>query len=410
MRTQLDAMFRTYVESGLVAGAVCDVRQRGIPLYRRSCGFLDLETKTSVKDSSVYKIFSMTKPITAALIYKLEEKKTIELDDPIHKYLPVFKKLKATRAGSLDPADWKPLERDVTIRHLLLHTAGFTYSFLGRTPLHRRYEALAIHARPDPAVPAPQTMAEVMERLASLPLLTQPGVQWSYGVSYDVLGAIAEAVTGEQLGRVMHSELLGPLGMTDTGFADDTFLRGRASRIATSYTTASAGSAPVAECGSGGAAYHGGAVHYGGGGLLSTADDYHRFLSMLLAQGSHEGRQLLSPLAVRLMTTAPQLPAGVPVRGGQALSFRRLGGYAPTAGGTAALLNPAASAAPGRAGEFTWEGSESSHFFCDPATGLAAVWLCQLRPLNTYPLLDDLKRAVYGAAAQLPSPPAAAAP
>ena len=389
-------MFETYVESGLIAGAVCDVRQNGNVLYQRSSGYLDLESKITIANDSIFKVFSMTKPLTAALIFQLEEQKLIRLEDPLHKHLPVFKDLKVTRAGSLDPADWKPPERDITILHLLHHTAGFTYSFLGRTPLHRKYESLAIHARPGPSVSAPQTIYEVIERLASVPLLYQPGSQWSYGVSYDVLGAIAEAASGEQLGSIMYSNLLGPLGMTDTGFADYNYLRGRAARIATSYVTSGAGSPPTAESGSGSAAYHTGGLHYGGGGLLSTANDYHRFLEMLLAGGVHDGRQLLPPDAVRQMISAPQLPSGVPVRGAQALSFRQLGGYAPTAGGGAALVDPGASAAPGRAGEFTWEGSESSHFFCDPATGLAAVWLCQLRPLNTYPFLADLKRAIYG--------------
>lgn len=194
----------------------------------------------------------------------------------------------------------------------------------------------------------------------------------------------------------MYKYLLGPLGMKDTGFADKSYIHGRAGRIATSYATTAAGSIPIAETASGSAAYHTGGVHYGGGGLLSTADDYHRFLAMLLSGGKYNGEQILAPDAVRQMISAPQLPSRVPVRGAQALSFRQLGGYAPTAGGGAALVDPAASAAPGSAGEFTWEGSESSHFFCDPATGLAALWLCQLRPLNTYPLLADLKRAIYG--------------
>ncbi len=394
LRIRLNAMFETYVDSGLLSGAVCDVRQNGREVYKRASGYLDLKENTPISHDSIFKIFSMTKPLTAALIFKLEEQKLLSLDDPLQKHLPIFKDLKVTRAGSLDSADWTAPDRDITIRHLLYHTAGFTYSFLGRTPLHRKYELLAIHARPGPSVSAPQTLSEVIERLASVPLLYQPGAQWSYGVSYDVLGAIAEAVAGEELGKAMYDHLLEPLGMKDTGFADDSYMRGRASRIATSYSTTAAGSAPIAETASGSAAYHTGGVHYGGGGLLSTAEDYHRFLGMLLAGGKCDGKQILPPDAVRQMISAP--PSGVPVRGAQALSFRQLGGYAPTAGGGAALVDPGASAAPGSVGEFTWEGSESSHFFCDPSTGLAVLWLCQLRPLNTYPFLADLKRAIYG--------------
>jgi CubicO group peptidase (beta-lactamase class C family) len=307
---RIHKLIQEHVDKQQIAGAVVLVQQRGRPVHYEAIGKADVESKTPMTRDSIFRIASMTKPITSVAIMMLVEEGKLHLDDPLSKLLPEFTDmmvLVANKEGSNDK-DYRLIKADrvIIIRHLLTHTSGITYRFFGRPHLGKLYAEAGVS---DGLAETAGTIGENVKRLAKLPLLHQPGTAWEYGLNTDVLGRVVEVASGKSLDASFRERLFKPLQMHDTGFLVPNEKR---SRLAALYTPDDkkiirrVGNGPV----------HAGSLVYsatyptadnnhsysGGGGLTSTARDYGRFLQMLLNRGELDGKRLLKPETVDQMT------------------------------------------------------------------------------------------------------------
>jgi CubicO group peptidase (beta-lactamase class C family) len=389
---RIDARLARYVDDGGLAGWLVTVSRHGKLAHVSAYGQRDREQGLPVETDTLWRIFSMTKPITSVAAMMLYEQGALQLTDPVSKYIPSFANLRVYAGGS----DQKPLTVPATepmrVWHLLTHTSGLTYGFLRVNPVDAIYRAAGFEG---PARPG-MDLAAACDGWAALPLLFQPGAEWNYSVSTDVLGRVVEVASGQSLDAYFTDHILGPLGMTDTSFwVDDE----RASRLAALYGL-----------GPGGAVVTVGAPwdHHrvkpemlsGGGGLVSTAADYHRFLQMLLDHpgapaGELDGVRLLSPRTVRYMGRN-HLPGNLDV----ATFGRPLDAEAPMYGsgfglGFAVVTDPAALKVDCSPGELSWGGAASTIFWLDQAEGLTVSFFTQFIPSNAYPLRSQLRQLVY---------------
>jgi CubicO group peptidase (beta-lactamase class C family) len=379
-----------YVDDGRLAGWQVLVSRRGKRVVSATYGLRDKEAGLPVEPDTLWRIYSMTKPVTAVVAMQLYEEGAFSLNDEVGKYLPAFADMRVYRDGPPDKPKTVPATEPVRMWHLLTHTAGLTYGFTRTTPVDEIYRL----AGSDFAQPAGMDLAALCDLWASLPLLFEPGTGWNYSVAHDVLGRVCEVLTGKPLDRVFDERLLVPLGMSDTRWWVD---EADASRLAALY-------APMPGSGE--------AVRYdvigshalkpptwlgGGGGLVSTAHDYDRFTRMLLGGGELDGTRILSPRTLRYMTRN-HLP------GGALLTSLARGQFAETSYdgmgyglGFGVLVDPVALKVPASAGEFTWGGAASTAFWVDPAEQITAAFYTQLLPSSTYPVRSELRQLVYTA-------------
>ena len=351
---RLGSVMRGEIERGRIPGAVALIARRGRLAYFDSYGRLDPARVEPMAKDSIFRIYSMTKPIVSVAAMMLWEEGRFLLSDPIGKFLPELGTLKVavTRGSELDLVD---AERPITIQDLLRHTSGLTYEFRGNGPVHKKYMAERIYSRN-------QSNADQVATLAKLPLVHQPGTQWEYSRSTDVLGRLVEVLSGLTLGEYLQQNILGPLGMPDTAFHVPA---PKHARLAEAF-------AKDPDTGSGVQLIN---VHdapkfeSGGGGLVSTAGDYARFLQMLLNRGKLDGVRLLSRKTIELMT-ADHLG---PITGAPDLL---LPGYG-FGLGFAVRLEPGISHVPGSVGQYFWGGLAGTTFWVDPAEELFAVMLIQ---------------------------------
>jgi CubicO group peptidase (beta-lactamase class C family) len=362
------------VDKKRIAGAVVLVARHGKIAFLESFGKLDLKSGTPMRPDAIFRIYSMTKPITSVAALILVEQGKIKLDDPVGNYLPELKNLRVY-AGKDQTVEAK---RPVTIRDLMRHTSGFTYGMPNGSAVDRLYIKNNV---------GQGTLADMVKKLGTLPLQDQPGARFNYSVSTDVLGRVIEVVSGEPLDRFVRERIFVPLDMRDTGFtiADD-----KLDRFATAYARDSKGvlhpiDAPATS-------------HYrkqprffsGGGGLVSTARDYCRLCQMLLGGGELDGVRVLRPDTVAQMTSN-HLPA-------DALPLR-LGGF-PLHGfgfGLGVMMKLEDKAHPTRLdGEFSWSGSASTYFWVAPKPERILIILQQLEPLDLSTQLS-LKPAIDAA-------------
>jgi CubicO group peptidase (beta-lactamase class C family) len=347
------------VERGEAAGVVSLIARHGQIVHFESSGVLDLETMRQMPRDAVFRIASMTKPITAAGVMVLFEEGHFLLDDPIAWFIPEFAATRVYVSAEL--------ERPITIRHLLTHTSGLTYptSINPPSPVSELYDRELIF-RWD------ELLVDKIQRLAALPLEHQPGAAWTYSMSIDVLGRLIEVVSGQSLDDFLRDRLFTPLHMPDTDFSVAPV---NADRVATVYTLSAGGLEPVT-------------ANFlekptqrpqflmGGGGLASTAADYARFACMLVGGGELDGVRVLGRKTVELMMSCQmrldQIPFAPPDWG------HRLG-YGMALGGRT-LVDVAAAGLPGSAGSFTWQGAFSTDFWADPREGLVGVVMLQRAP------------------------------
>jgi CubicO group peptidase (beta-lactamase class C family) len=360
------------ISRGRVPGAVALVARHGRLAYYESFGALRPEGAPMAKES-IFRIYSMTKPIVSLAAMMLWEEGRFLLSDPIGKYLPDLaeRKVALERGGEIELV---PAAREITVQDLLRHTSGLTYEFRGSGPLHKMYMAAKIYSRN-------QTNAEQVATLGKMPLLHHPGTYWEYSRSTDVLGRLIEVLSGLTLGEYLKRYLLTPLGMTDTGFyvpAHDH------DRLAEAFpkdpdTGGSVQLINVTDVPK---------FESGGGGLVSTAGDYARFLQMLLNYGTLEGVRYVSRKTIELMT-ADHLG---PISGAPDLL---LPGYG-FGLGFAVRLHAGISHVPGSVGQYFWGGLAGTTFWVDPAEQLFAMLLIQAPGQRDYfrTLFRDL---VYGA-------------
>ena len=381
-----------YVDEGLLPGWLVAVSRHGRLAYLATHGSRDLEAALPVELDTLWRIYSMTKPITSVAAMMLYEEGALELADPVGRYIPSFGDMRVYSGGSdLRPVT-TPATEPVRIWHLLTHTAGLTYGF------HRVHPADALHraAGFEWATPPGTDLARACDIWAGIPLLFQPGAEWNYSVATDVLGRVIEVVSGQRLDEFFATRVLGPLGMTDTGFYAPP---DQLPRLAALYTRGPDGKATRIDS-LGEKARAKPDMLGGGGGLVSTAGDYHRFTQMLLHRadspaGELDGVRLLSPRTVSYMARN-QLPGGVDLE-----TFGRpLFAEAPFRGigfglGLAVVIDPVPGNVVCSAGELSWGGAASTSFWIDPAEELTALFFTQLLPSSSYPLRPLLRQLVY---------------
>ena len=391
---RLDRHFRRYVDDGRLPGWLITVSRRGLLVHVSCYGSRDLEAGLPVETSTLWRIYSMTKPVTSVAAMMLYEEGAFELTDPVSAFIPSFADVRVYAAGSDARPVTVPAAEPVRIWHLLTHTAGLTYGWHRVHPVDARYRADGFEW----GSPAGLDLAQCVEAWAGQPLLFQPGTEWNYSVATDVLGRVVEVVSGQALDEFLASRILGPLGMTDTSFWA---AEPEAGRLGALYTPGPGGRAVPLE-GMGRAARHRPAALSGGGGLVSTAADYHRFTQMLLGRpgspaGELDGVRLLSPRTVAYMTRN-HLPGGADLE-----HFGRpLHAESPMRGvgfglGFAVVIDPVAGKTLSSPGEFSWGGAASTAFFADPAEQLAACFFTQLLPSSAYPIRPQLRQLVYQA-------------
>ncbi len=392
---RIDRHFARYVDDGRLPGWLVTVSRGGRLVYVSSYGSRDLEAGLPVEPGTLWRIYSMTKPVTSVAAMMLHEEGAFELTDPVSAFIPSFADARVYAGGSDQRPVTVPATEPMRIWHLLTHTSGLTYGF------HRVHAVDALYraAGYEWGSPRGADLAQACDTWASLPLLFQPGAEWNYSVSTDVLGRVVEVVSGQPLDEFFRSRIFGPLGMTDTMFhvgEED------ADRLAALYTRSPEHGRAVRLDAFGAAIRTPGVMLSGGGGLASTAGDYHRFLQMLLATdgspaGELEGARLLSPRTVRYMMTS-HLPAGLDLE-----AFGRpLFAEAPFRGvgfglGFAVVMDPAAGKVVCSTGEASWGGAASTAFWLDQREELTVSFFTQLLPSSAYPLRPQLRQLVYQA-------------
>jgi CubicO group peptidase (beta-lactamase class C family) len=384
--------FRGYVDDGRLPGWLITVSRHGRRAYVAAHGSRDLEAGTPVETDTLWRIYSMTKPITSVAAMMLYEEGGFELTDPVSRFIPSFGNVRVFDGGSDLKAVTVPATEPVRIWHLLTHTSGLTYGFHRAHPVDAMHRAAGFEWDWPPGT----DLAQACDIWAGLPLLFQPGTEWNYSVSTDVLGRVVEVVSGQRLDEFFASRIFGPLGMTDTSFwADD------ATRLAALYTRGRDGRAARLDA-LGDAALSPPTMLSGGGGLVSTAADYDRFTQMLLNRpdspaGELDGVRLLGPRTVRYMARN-HLPGNLDLK-----TFGRpLYAETPFLGvgfglGFAVTIDPVPGKIISSEGELTWGGAASTAFWIDPAEELTVSFFTQLLPSSSYPIRSQLRQLVYQA-------------
>jgi CubicO group peptidase (beta-lactamase class C family) len=351
-----------------------------------------LQWSSGVAEDAIFRIASMTKPITSVAFMQLVEQGKIALTDPVAKYIPEFAKLGVFVGGGGDvPFMTRTPSTQMRVVDLLRHTAGFTYSFQEQGNVDAAYRKTELESW------TKNTSQSVIDTLAHIPLEFDPGTQWNYSVATDIVGILLERISGLSLPEYFQMHIFAPLGMTDTFFqvpAD------KAARIPEGFGfDPEAKMKLIDKAGTDSMWAKGWSFNSGGGGLASSVADYHRFCRMLLNGGAFDGAQILSPKTIELMT-ANHIP------GGQDLTqmSKSLFSEAEMAGigfglGFATTIDSAATLAPCSNGDFYWGGMYSTAFFVDPVEDIIMIFMTQLLPSTTYPVRREIKTMIYSALA-----------
>lgn len=384
------SLAENYVATGAIPGALLMIWRRGALVHLDMAGHSDLARGQPVREDAIYRIYSMTKPVTSVALLMLLEDGKIALDDPVSRFIPGFAGL-GVHAGGGEPFSTTAPSRPMLVIDLLRHTSGLTYGFHNRTPVDAAYRRLNIGAADTQG-----RLAAMIAQLETLPLEFSPGEQWNYSVATDVAGYLVEKLSGMTLGDFFRNRIFLPLNMHDTGF----FVPAeKLDRFTTCYQVeggrlvvqddarASTFAAPPR-------------LESGGGGLVGTAGDYMRFCRMLLNGGSLDCAQMLSPKTMALMTMNHlphdrQMTQMMPATG----LFDETGYSGVGFGlGVSVTVDLPATRLPGSVGEFAWGGAASTVFFVDPKEDMAVVFMTQvLGAPERVRLRRDLRTLVYGA-------------
>lgn len=387
---RIDAFVKErYLDSGKLPNAQLLIAKDGEIAHFSSQGPAR-EGGKAIDEGSLFRIASMTKPITSIAFMQLLERGLVSLDTPVHHVLPEFRDLAVYNGGGAGvPFLTKPCERPMQMVDLLRHTSGLTYSFQNRSNVDAAYREGKLenwHGNHD--------LDGFIAALGKIPLEFSPGTAWNYSVSTDVLGAVVQRLSGQGLGDYFRQHIFAPLKMDDSFFAVPA---DKTDRLTDCHTFIPGKGRVLYDRGAESAWSHAPKLVSGGGGLVSTALDYHRFCSMLLNGGELEGERIVARKTLQLMTLN-HLPDG----GDLASWSKSLFNEATNAGvgfglGFAVNGNVAATLIPGSVGEFYWGGMFSTAFFVDPVERLHMVFMTQLSPSSTYPIRRELKTLIYSA-------------
>ena len=378
-----------WVDSGKLAGMVACVMRRGELAFAEVVGQADIERNKPMRPDTIFRIYSMTKPLTSTAIMMLYEEGRFQLDDPISKFIPAFANPRVMVGGSRGKIETVPAEREITFRDLLTHTSGLTYGFMESNPVDALYRGkdgigdfLEIQT----------SLKELVEKLAGFPLIAQPGKAWNYSVAIDVLGYLVEAISGQPFETFMVEKILKPLGMHDTNFfvPED-----KHDRLAANYSVGPSGKLKLIDDPAKSRYRAPRAVNSGGGGLVSTAADYLRFCRFMLNRGELDGVRLLGRKTIELMTMN-HLDGDMADMGTPRFSESTYTGIG-FGLGFSVMIDPAKAQIVGSPGEYAWGGAASTAFWIDPAEDMAVVLLTQLMPSSTYPIRRELRVLTYQA-------------
>lgn len=386
---RLDALMQGYVDRGTYAGINTVVARRGTVVHAGTYGWSDREAGTPMAADTIFRLYSMTKPIICTALMTLVEEGRLTLVDPVAKHLPAFAavKVRAPDGSLVDPA------RPMTVGDLMAHTSGLTYHFLGDSPVSKMYDDVLVQRADVP-------LAEAIDDLARFPLAAHPGARWIYSVGIDVAARLVEVVAGRSLGEVLRERLFEPLGMADTGFGVAESARGRLAAmygrpdlLRPGVTSPNAlvawaqGENQRVDVSRTYPADRADIFQRGGHGLFGTTGDYFRFAQLLCNGGTFEGQRIIGRKTLELMH-ANRIPAAMlPLEiGGLPLTGYGFGL------GSRVLLDVATSAAPGSAGEFGWAGAAKTHFWVDPKEEVVAVFMAQ--SLMSFDVPEIAMRAV----------------
>jgi CubicO group peptidase (beta-lactamase class C family) len=384
----IDAHLQKYVEETKLAGTLLLIARNGVIAHFEPHGFADRERRTPMTRDTLFRIYSMTKPITSIALMQLYERGLMQIDDPVEKYIPEFADLRVFSMGSYPDFVTRRPDRAMTIRDLLSHQSGLTYGFINRTNVDAAYRKLDIGGGSNG-----RTMKDMIRELAKLPLEFSPGDNWNYSVSTDVCGYLVEVISGQRFDEYLAEHVFQPLAMSDTFFSVPAE---KAHRLAANYQAGADGLRLIDDPAT---------SEYlkpqtmlsGGGGLVSTATDYFRFAQALCNDGELEGQRIIGRKTLELMTSN-HLP------GGTDLMHHALGRWAETTFsgigfglGFSVTLDPAQAQVSGTPGEFSWGGAASTTFWVDPLEDLVVVFMTQLMPSTQYNIRRELRAMVYAA-------------
>lgn len=376
-----------HIEAGRYPGLQVTVARHGHVAFRQSFGLTDLGRARSTTEDTIYRIYSMAKPVTAVAFMTLHERGVFQLGDPVSQYVPEWRDQCVWVGDDEAAMVTEPVRRPVTMLDLLRHTAGLTYGE-AQHPVDELYRAAGVRdlGNPDDA-------ETFLKKLGGLPLIYHPGERWGYSIATDVCGALVEHFSGMRLGDFLEAEVFRPLGMVDTSFAIE---GDRVDRLAACYRKGTGGEFVLTDDPPTTEFRNQGRFQSGGGGLLSTSDDYLRFCEMLRRRGTLDGHRVLGSRTVAFMMQN-HLP------GGQDLSNLARGMLSGEAGigighglGFAVRLSDPSKGYLGN-GEISWGGAASTFFWLDPREDLIVIAMAQLMPSSAYNLVGELRSIIYAA-------------
>ena len=378
---------RRLVNDGKLPGAITLVARRDRVAHLHVGGQADVARGVPLAADTIFRIYSMTKPLTTTAMMMLYEEGRFQLDDPIHRFLPCFADMRVYAGGSRGKIDSVPAERDITFRDLMTHTAGLTYGFMEAHPVDALYRAHGVDFQTSDA-----TLGEVVARAAALPLIAQPGRAWNYSIATDVLGHLVAVFSGQDFASFLQNRVLGPLGMVDTGFHVPAE---KLPRFAANYMRGADGGLVLVDDPQNSVFGAPRKIASGGGGLCSTLADYLRFCRMMLGGGALDGVRLLGRKTVELMTSN-HLGGDMAALGTPRFSESTYAGIG-FGLGFSVMLDPAKAQIAGTPGEYAWGGAASTAFWIDPGEQMIVILLTQLSPSSTWPLRRELRVLSYAA-------------
>jgi CubicO group peptidase (beta-lactamase class C family) len=384
---------RNYIEPGKIAGCQVAVSRHGHLAYFKSFGQMDRERGKAMADDTIFRIYSMSKPITSVALMTLYEQGYFQLDDPVYRVVPEWRDHKVWLSGDIDNMELVPPTTPMTFRHVLSHTGGLTYGqglvALGAPDTGHPVDK--VYARENVARGPDNTLHDFAMKLAKVPLRYQPGERWMYSFSTDVCGYLVEAISGKRFDKYLKDSIFDPLKMKDTAFF---VAPEKAGRLAANYQRAADKSLKLLDDPATSNFLKEPSFFGGGGGLTGTTADYMRFAEMLRGGGELDGERILGPRTIELMTRNH-------LKGGADLTQMAMGGFSETANsgvgfglGFAMTLDEVATGSMGE-GDYYWGGAASTIFWVDPKEDLTVVFMTQLMPSATFNFRGQLKNIIY---------------
>ncbi|MFO7527448.1 MAG: serine hydrolase domain-containing protein [Marinobacter sp.] len=377
-----------YIRPGKLPCAVTLVARHGQIVWVKAQGLMDVERNRPARRDTLFRIYSMTKPVTSIAMMQLYEQGRFLLDDPVHKYIPSWRDLRVYKGGTYPEFETESAVTTMTIRDLLTHMSGLTYGFLERTNVDAAYRQLKLDGS------SILTLDKLVDRLAGLPLEFPPGTAWNYSVSTDVVGYLVQLLADKPLDDYFREHIFSPLGMVDTGFQ---VRPNQLDRFAACYLHQPNDTMKLQDDPERSRFSRPARFLSGGGGLVSTIDDYHSFAQALCQGGEYRGQRIIGRKTLEFMRRN-HLP------GNQDLPALSIGAFSETpyegSGfglGFSVKTDVAKSLTNGSEGEFGWGGLASTNFFVDPSEDMVMIFMTQLMPSSSYPVRQELRAMVHGA-------------